>query len=460
MKSARLIWMLAGIYFLFAVSVVSQTLAQPSFDPHSVGRAITAQEHHTDALLNIPSVVGTAVGLGQDGQPVVKIYVEKKGVANLPNQLDGVPVVVQETGPIYAHPKSNTKANRAPSVSITNPTAGATYSSGAPINFQGTATDREDGNISNLIQWFLDGATTYFDTGSSVSYFLADGAHTVIAKVTDSGGKSASASVNFTVGNATSSVDPTARFNRPVPIGVSTGNKNYYSGKGGLLYCSAGTLGARLFVNNNGTSSYYALSNNHLYANEGQAAIGDDIVQPGDVDNNPVCAQKSQDVIGELFEFVPIVFSRSASNVVDAAIASVTDLTVGKSTPSDGYGAPKSGFGITPLLDQSVQKYGRTTSLTHGKVTGINVTVLVRYDSGTARFINQFEITPNSGSFSDSGDSGSLIVAEGGNDNLKPVGLLFAGGSSVTFANPIGAVLSGLVNENSTALSGLQVDGN
>ena len=53
-------------------------------------------------------------------------------------------------------------------------------------------------------------------------------------------------------------------------------------------------------------------------------------------------------------------------------------------------------------------------------------------------------ITP--GGFSAGGDSGSLIVAKGQGRNKandrKPVGLLFAGSSFATIANPIDAVLA------------------
>ena len=76
--------------------------------------------------------------------------------------------------------------------------------------------------------------------------------------------------------------------------------------------------------------------------------------------------------------------------------------------------------------------------MTFGTVDAVNVTVNVAYDNGTARFVNQIVIVP--GSFSDSGDSGSLIVTDDGNNN--PVGLLFAGSSTHTVANPISAVLA------------------
>ena len=127
MKFARLFCFLVVVNCLFAVSMTSRTLAQPSFNPHTIGRATAAQQRHTDDLLKMPGVVGTAVGLGQDGKPVVKIYVEKRGVAGLPAQLDGVPVVLQETGPIYARPKVNAARNKTPTVSITAPTTGTPF---------------------------------------------------------------------------------------------------------------------------------------------------------------------------------------------------------------------------------------------------------------------------------------------------------------------------------------------
>jgi hypothetical protein len=56
----------------------------------------------------------------------------------------------------------------------------------------------------------------------------------------------------------------------------------------------------------------------------------------------------------------------------------------------------------------------------------------------TVSYTNQFVI--NSSTFSAGGDSGSLIVT---NDSChQPVGLLFAGSSTTTIANPIGEVLT------------------
>jgi hypothetical protein len=176
----------------------------------------------------------------------------------------------------------------------------------------------------------------------------------------------------------------------------------------------------------------YALSNNHVYANENAASEGDPVLQPGAYDGGTV----SQHTIGTLADFEPIFFGGS-NNTIDAAIAECSTDTLGNSTPSGGYGIPSSST-VAPSLRMKVQKYGRTTGSTRGRIAGVNATVNVTYDSGTARFVNQILITP--GTFSGGGDSGSLVVTD--NSSCNPVGLLFAGSPYMTVANPIGPVLS------------------
>lgn len=227
-------------------------------------------------------------------------------------------------------------------------------------------------------------------------------------------------------GNTSQTVDPTVRFNRPVPIGVSTGNAGQ---------CSAGTISARVKDKN---GNIYALSNNHVYALENAAPIGSEVLQPGLYDTG--CSYNSANHLGALSDFNAIVFSTSASNEIDAAIALTTTGDLGNATPSDGYGPPSS----TPTdakLNQRVQKYGRTTGLTHGTVIAINATINVGYSSGTARFVNQIVVNAKQ-PFIKAGDSGSLLVTDNG--NAAPVGLLFAGDNSgkYAFANPIGPVLN------------------
>lgn len=217
-------------------------------------------------------------------------------------------------------------------------------------------------------------------------------------------------------------VDPTARFDRPVPIGVSTGHPDI----------TAGTIGARVTDGVN----VYALSNNHVYADENNASTGDDVLQPGAYDGG----KDPSDSIGTLYDFEPIVFSLVANNEIDAAIALSSTALLGNATPDNGYGTPK----LTPATASprmKVKKYGRTTGLTNGRVYAINATVNVGYDSGVARFVNQIVIS--GGDFSAGGDSGSLIVVDArrGDSDRQPVGLLFAGSPSFTIANPIQVVL-------------------
>lgn len=220
-------------------------------------------------------------------------------------------------------------------------------------------------------------------------------------------------------------IDPKKRFERPVPIGISTGN---------ILSCSSGTIGCRV----SGSGSVYALSNNHVYALENRAAMGTDVVQPGRYDNRPPCATKTADIIGTLAAFVPISFGDDSVNYVDAALATTNEQNLGTGTPNNGYGVPLASP-VTAFIGQAVQKYGRTTGLTKGHVESINATVTVGYDSGTAVFYDQIIVTP--GTFSGAGDSGSLIVSD---PEGAPVGLLFAGSYSHTVANQIGRVLQAL----------------
>ena len=114
------------------------------------------------------------------------------------------------------------------------------------------------------------------------------------------------------------------------------------------------------------------------------------------------------------------------------------------STLPGGYGVPRNNP-INATVGLNVQKFGRTTAMTHGYVDAVNVAVLVTYDVGDARFIGQIIIKPDTGdNFSLPGDSGALVVADGGPHDRRPVGLLFASGTGISVANPISDVLSEL----------------
>jgi len=209
--------------------------------------------------------------------------------------------------------------------------------------------------------------------------------------------------------------DPTARQPRPVPIGVSTGNAGE---------CSAGTIACRLVDD---AGKVYALSNNHVYALENAALLKSEILQPGLYDTT--CVYDSADVIGTLTAYSTIDFADGTTNTIDAAIALTSTNELDNATPPNGYGTPKSTT-VEAYVNQKVQKYGRTSSLTKGSVTGINATIDIAYGSRTARFVNQI-IVESRKPFIKPGDSGSLFVTDPGKE---PVGLLFAGNGSGKFA--------------------------
>lgn len=218
--------------------------------------------------------------------------------------------------------------------------------------------------------------------------------------------------------------------------GVSGGNINDRTNR----FCCSGTLGALVKDNNN---VQYILSNNHVLARSDQGAVGDDVSQPGLIDNN--CATPR--IVADL-----VNWPRLGSSNVDAAMATLRSGTMRTDGFIEDIGIPCA-TPATATVNMSVAKSGRTTGFTTGSVQSVNTNVSVQYTAQcgggrrfTVSYTNQIVVTP--GTFSAGGDSGSLIVTN--DSNHRPVGLLFAGSSSSTIANPIGQVLSQL----GTALGG------
>lgn len=215
----------------------------------------------------------------------------------------------------------------------------------------------------------------------------------------------------------------TAQYPRPVPCGVSCGH----------FKITAGTIGCTVMLDND---HYCILSNNHVLANENRAVVGDAIIQPGKADlRRP--PDLSTDRIATLERFVPLNFF--GVNEVDAAVAWTAARMVRRSHVTYTLNPTP----VQPVIGLHVMKNGRTTQATQGIITAIGVdNSPVTYSSGTAWFNDQIVIQGIGGQrFSAPGDSGSLIAMVG---TRQPVGLLFAGGSSHTLANPIATVMARL----------------
>jgi hypothetical protein len=212
-------------------------------------------------------------------------------------------------------------------------------------------------------------------------------------------------------------------------FGVSGGNVNDIS----RAFCCSGTLGSLV---KDSTNQLYILSNNHVLARSGAAVAGEDISQPGLIDNSCRIAT----VVADFTIAAPL-----GSNV-DAAIAQLKTNQMDSTGFIEDIGVPSAST-VDPSVGMAVAKSGRTTGFTTGSIGSVNTSVSVQYQQGcnqgkkfTVSYTNQVVI--NSSTFSAGGDSGSLIVTN--NSSHNPVALLFAGSSSTTIANPINPVLNAL----------------
>lgn len=211
---------------------------------------------------------------------------------------------------------------------------------------------------------------------------------------------------------------------RPLRPGVSVGHHQI----------TAGTLGAFVELPD---GMVYMLSNNHVLANSNQGKQNDLILQPGNSDNG----RPSRDEVGGLEAFYRM---KRRGSVMDAAVAWVHEsqdfeLDFAGKLP----GAPRK---KSLDYDEYVWKVGRTTGVTEGTVTAIELDdVAVDYSAAgdgsvIYSFDSQIEIQGRGrASFSSGGDSGALILDEAD----RPVALLFAGSNDdkKTYANPLTPVL-------------------
>ncbi|MPR00173.1 hypothetical protein GB931_20095 [Modestobacter sp. I12A-02628] len=218
---------------------------------------------------------------------------------------------------------------------------------------------------------------------------------------------------------------------RPLRPGISIGHPDV----------TAGTLGG--FVRAPGRPGLLALSNDHVLAASDAAQVGDAVLQPGRADRGTPA-----DRVGTLTAFQP--FSPTGASLVDAAVAALDDGV--QADPGDYPGgplAPRVSDALDVDPDELVERVGRTTGHTRGRISAVEVDgVGVQYETAVFTFDDQVEIEGLTGGFSDGGDSGSVIWRS---RDRVPVGLLFAGsstggsaGGGVTFANPLATVLSTL----------------
>ncbi len=237
---------------------------------------------------------------------------------------------------------------------------------------------------------------------------------------------------------------------RPAPGGVSVGHRRV----------TAGTLGVA--VVDSISKTRLMLSNNHVLANsttgeDGRAAVGDPVLQPGSFDGG----KYPEDVLGELERFIPLYRTQGHSecqvanyweglanrmlsiffprysvwlqrkdgrgNLVDAAVArplkeeDLLDQVLDIGTISGQSSI---------ALGQEVRFSGRTSGYGEGRVIATDVSLYVQITPFEQAFFTDQVIIS---AISQPGDSGSLVVDR----ENKAVGLLFAGSDRVTICNRI-----------------------
>ena len=194
----------------------------------------------------------------------------------------------------------------------------------------------------------------------------------------------------------------------PIVPGVSVGN----------VHVSAGTLGAIVYDNEDGTP--YVLSNWHvLHGPDG--ALGDDVVQPGTHDDN----RTERNRMGRL--------ARSHLGIAgDCAIATIEDRRFDAAIIELGAVPEQLG---EPELGDTVVKSGRTTGVTRGIVRRIDTIAKLNYGGSVGlKNIGCFEIGPDPDhpapgeEISRGGDSGSLwMFTKAGKPQTVMAGLHFGG---------------------------------
>ncbi len=249
----------------------------------------------------------------------------------------------------------------------------------------------------------------------------------------------------------------------PIKLGTSGGNSTDISGS----FCCSGTLGS--LVSRGGT--FFILSNNHVLDKSDTGMPGQTITQPGLVDTSPTCVGPTT-TVATLTQAAPLKPANGtngpAPSNVDAAIAAIVTipaaavdttgaiLDLGPAGASSIASAPPSSTPAVPATvlgsNEGVAKSGRSTGLTCSTLSSISTNVSVTYKAscnGATSFTSTFsnQVVINGGNFSAAGDSGSLVVTS---DTARPLGLLFAGNSTSTTANPIQAVITAFTNASGT----------
>jgi hypothetical protein len=118
-RSPRLIVLGLGAVLVGCADVgptITGPAAQPNAEasPSDLRLAVQAQERHSEALLRVPGVVGTAVGRLPNGRTGIRVFVTSSNTRGVPRSIDGITVTTEVTGLLMALSDPTTRQRPAP----------------------------------------------------------------------------------------------------------------------------------------------------------------------------------------------------------------------------------------------------------------------------------------------------------------------------------------------------------
>jgi len=481
-----------------------------SITPSSVAITSNGQAKFTALLPSgEPADVSWSIAEGENAATLGEGHIDPAGVYTPPNALSRNSVQIHILARLHSDPSATAAAviNVAPGFVQSLLPENAALTAGGALDATAEIAEVNAGSV----EWSLSSSPTERGAGDSAAnlgtidhmscqrsldqFTTCKVSYTAPSSLSAGSAVYLAASVNGTTAtsplkillnteglNSNPSTNQTAQTGM-IALGSSGGNDNDYdtyldrAGTPFIADCCGGTLGALV---EDTARNQYILSNNHVLAESDQAIVGDTIDEPGLIDAGcmPLShAGSTLRPVGALKYYVPLATTQSN---VDAALAAVVSGAVDPTGSILQLDAPKPNtrsnipLAAAPPMAGSgealnagnlgtieLAKSSRTTGLTCSTVETVDLSVRIDYFKDCAEtqpyysktFAGQIGIAGDK--FSDSGDSGALVVDA---SNAQPVGLFFAGGTDgdgngLSLANPIGDVLRELGAQAGSRLS-------
>ena len=220
---------------------------------------------------------------------------------------------------------------------------------------------------------------------------------------------------------------PRRRY-RPVRPGVSEMNASGGAATAGFMARVTDPSAAEIGLNAD-AGQVVRVSNQHVYGRSENAEVGEPIVQPSPMDG---------DSNGTVGEYVGGSLLEDGSPA-DAAVRSVSESErrSQRAYMPHGVGPMKVKNGSV-MRGDSVQKTGRTTGLTDGRVTATNATVDVSYGDAHENVRRRDVLVTTAQS--KGGDSGAPLLTKPDSGRPALIGHVFSGSQRVSIADKLGNI--------------------